>query len=110
MAMLGFAGIVSTELSTKTPLLEQLEDNLIPIALISISITFATIIPKLISGISLKDLTAAATGPNQAGPGLGQAMMLFDESYELWIGRIAMFGVVGLGVAEVLKGDAFFPL
>ena len=39
---------------------------------------------------------------------LGQLLAVFDQSLELWTGRIAMIGLVGLVAAEVVKGDAFF--
>ncbi len=37
-----------------------------------------------------------------------QILGVFDQSLELWTGRVAMLGLVGLVAAEVVKGDAFF--
>lgn len=37
-----------------------------------------------------------------------QMMQIFDQSIELWTGRIAMIGIVGLVAAEAIQGDAFF--
>jgi hypothetical protein len=37
-----------------------------------------------------------------------QAMAAFDTNTELWTGRVAMLGVLGLVAAELVKGDSLF--
>lgn len=37
-----------------------------------------------------------------------QLLALFDGNLELWLGRIAMFGVTGLLATELIRGDALF--
>ena len=55
-AMVGFTSIALTELSAHTPALEQIGQTVPAIILVSLTLTFATIVPKLVSGSSLKDL------------------------------------------------------
>ncbi len=117
----------------------------------SLLITVGSLMPKLLSGTSLKELQDSATSGNMTGQGWqqvrappagssargrpvgravgccacwshlacraaaarccwkrAQVLGLFDQSLELWTGRVAMIGVVGLVAAEVLKGDSFF--
>lgn len=37
-----------------------------------------------------------------------QVLALFDTNLELWLGRAAMIGLVGLYAVEAIKGDSFF--
>ena len=108
LAMLGFASVAAGELSLHTPALEQTLNAIPAIILLSLTISFATIVPKLVSGSSLKDLHSAATSENLKTEGLGQALALFDQSLELWSGRLAMIGFSGLIITELVKGDALF--
>lgn len=108
-AMLGFTGLALTEVSSHTPALEQVANSIPAIILVSLTFTVATILPKLVSGSSLKDLHAAASSENLKAEGLlGQALALFDQSLELWSGRLAMIGITGLCIVEAFKGDSLF--
>ena len=107
-AMLAFASVASTELSQHTPALEQTLNSIPAIVLLSLTLTFATIVPKLVSGSSLSDLHKAASSENLKTEGLGAALALFDQSLELWSGRLAMIGFSGLIITELVKGDALF--
>lgn len=68
----------------------------------------ASILPKIVAGMPLKDLHAAATSDNMRGPGVQQALAYFDTNTELWAGRLAMLGFAGLAVIEAVKGESFF--
>ena len=63
-AMLGFSSLALTELSTHTPALEQAANAVPGIILLSLALTFATIVPKLVSGTSLKELHEVASSEN----------------------------------------------
>ncbi|KAG2485604.1 hypothetical protein HYH03_015667 [Edaphochlamys debaryana] len=80
------------------------------IILFSLTISLASILPKLVSGIPLSELNAAATSENLKGDGIQAALGLFDTNVELWSGRLAMLGFSGLILIEALAkgGDSFF--
>ncbi|KXZ54198.1 hypothetical protein GPECTOR_5g292 [Gonium pectorale] len=109
IAMIGFVSILGPEISKKQPVLEQLGDAWFGVILFSFTIAFASILPKLIAGVPLKDLHAAATTENMKGEGIQQFVALFDTNIELWSGRLAMLGFAGLIALEVAKGgESFF--
>jgi hypothetical protein len=54
MAMLGFAGIALAELQQQVPAAEQFANDVSGVALLSITLTLASIFPKFVSGCSLK--------------------------------------------------------
>lgn len=106
VAMLGFVGTMLAEHSDKTPVLEQFGSDVAGVALLSVAITLASLFPKFASGSSLRDLHAAATGPNLQSEGaLGQLMGAFDTNVELWSGRLAMVGVLGVVLLEAFTGN-----
>jgi len=108
-AMVGFTSLALTEASKHTPALEQLGNSWAGIILVSLALSFATIVPKLVSGTSLKELHDNATSENLKSEGLaGQLIALFDQKFELWSGRLAMIGIIGLVAVEAVKGDSFF--
>lgn len=51
--MLGFVGVASTELSQHITATEQLSDDLLGVGLLALSLTIASVMPKLVSGNSL---------------------------------------------------------
>lgn len=110
MAMLGFAGIALAELQTGVPAAEQFANDVAGVSLLAVALTFASIFPKFVSGCSLKDLHASATSDNLRGngQGVGQLLGLFDTNTELWTGRVAMIGIVGLLAAEAFTGKVLF--
>eukprot|EP00955_Chlamydomonas_euryale_P014410 155138-Chlamydomonas_euryale.AAC.5 len=107
--MLGFANLALTELSSHTPALEQVAAGAVPAVLLSLLLAVATVMPKIVSGSALSALHASASSANlKADGGLGQVLAVFDQGLELWAGRLAMIGVVGLIAVEAVKGDALF--
>ena len=62
--MLGFTSLALSELSTHTPALEQTANAIPSIILVSFTLAFATIVPKLVSGTSLKELHEVASSSN----------------------------------------------
>ena len=104
--MLGFAAIAAAELSTQTPALEQFGSDWLGVALMSVTLSLASVFPKLVSGSSLADLHAAATSDNLKGEGIiGTLAALFDTNAELWLGRLAMLGIAGLIGVEAVTGN-----
>jgi hypothetical protein len=56
-----------------------------------------------------QELHASATSDNLRGKeGVSQALGLFDTNTELWTGRIAMIGIVGLLAVEGFTGKVLF--
>ncbi|KAG1678270.1 hypothetical protein FOA52_013891 [Chlamydomonas sp. UWO 241] len=108
-AMLGFAAIAITELSSHTPAAEQLSSSVPSILFVSLLLAVATVMPKVVSGAPLAQLHAAATSENLKAEGaIGIFFSLFDCTLEMWSGRLAMLGLVGLPIVEAFKGDALF--
>lgn len=108
LAMLGFAGIALSEMSSHTPVLEQWSNNWVLAVFYMLLISLGSLMPKFASGFPLKELVDTATRENLDGPGVQQVLKYFDNSLELWTGRVAMIGIVGLVVAELIKQDSFF--
>lgn len=40
--------------------------------------------------------------------GLPKVLAFFNKTHELWLGRIAMLGLVGLAILEGVRGTATF--
>ena len=51
--------------------------------------------PKVVSGTSLDTLQNAASREE-----LPDNLRFFNKTHEIWLGRVAMLGLVGLGVVE----------
>lgn len=108
LAMWGFLWGVLEEHNSHIPVADQFADSWLPVLLTILSISMATILPKLVSGVSLKTLMETATGDNLDGGSGGQILRYFDATNELLIGRVAMMGFSGLLIVEALKADAIF--
>jgi hypothetical protein len=65
--MYAFAAIAFTEFKAHTPALEQFGNEWFGVLFFSLLITAASIVPKLASGVPLKDLLAGATSDNMTG-------------------------------------------
>lgn len=90
LAMLGFTAAVGAELASGTPLLQQFSSATGPVLATFAIFSLASLIP-ILNGANLKE----ALGP-------------FRPEAELLNGRLAMIGLVALGVVEVVKGSALF--
>ena len=101
--MLAFALVSLTELTSHQSVLQQLQQAPGKTTFLMLLISVASIIPKYVSGVSLRDLYDAASRD-----GLPDNLKFFNRTHEVWVGRVAMIGILGLGIVEVLKGDALF--
>lgn len=102
--MIAFVAIALTEVTQHKGLLEQLQSYPGKTATLMVLISIASLIPKYVSGVSLRDLYDAATRE-----GLPDNLKFFNRTHEVWVGRVAMLGITGLAAVEVLikKGALF---
>lgn len=109
LAMLGFAGTALSELGTHSTMADQFSNSWFTVIFFMLLITFASLMPKLGSGYSLKQMQDGATSANLAGgTGFASVLQYFDTTTELLVGRAAMLGVTGLIVVETVTGKSFF--
>jgi hypothetical protein len=107
--MISFASILSSELSTHTTILEQAPNAIFSIISIMVALTVATLVPKFVTGTSLKELHAAAKPEDWENAGaVGYLLRVIDSDIELWVGRVAMMGLVGTALVEVGLGKSVF--
>lgn len=58
---------------------------------------------RFASAMHAEDLHGAANRD-----GLPRILAFFNKTHELWVGRVAMIGLVGLGVLEAVRGTPLF--
>eukprot|EP01025_Chloroclados_australasicus_P043719 TRINITY_DN4689_c0_g1_i5.p2 TRINITY_DN4689_c0_g1~~TRINITY_DN4689_c0_g1_i5.p2 ORF type:complete len:226 (-),score=20.60 TRINITY_DN4689_c0_g1_i5:211-798(-) len=104
LAMWGFFLAVITELSRGIGIIEQLQLTYINVLITNGLIFLGSVAPKYSAGVSLQDLNEAASADN------GQQFIVFNNEYEIWAGRVAMVGIIGLLLTEVFVkgGKALF--
>mmetsp|Transcript_6754 Transcript_6754/g.19429 ORF Transcript_6754/g.19429 Transcript_6754/m.19429 type:complete len:190 (-) Transcript_6754:5135-5704(-) len=100
LAMWAFAAMMITEASTHVPFLQQAETNYLSAISWTATIALASLAPKFASGNSLKNLHEAASRD-----GLPPVLSFFNKTHELWLGRVAMIGLVGTAAVEAIKGS-----
>ena len=105
LAMVGFAGIAVTELKTGQSALEQLPGALPTVAALAIALTFAGLVPKFATGVSLGELLAVTDKPGAMGEGIAAVWTAWNEKV---VGRTAMLGIAGLMATEAFLGHALF--
>ena len=103
--MVGFAGIAVTELKTGQSALEQLPGALPTVAALAIALTFAGLVPKFATGVSLGELLAVTDKPGAMGEGIAAVWTAWNEKV---VGRTAMLGIAGLMATEAFLGHALF--
>ena len=103
IAMLAFALCSFAEVTTHNSVLQQLQATPTKTVLFMALISLASLVPKYVSGVSLKDLYDAASRE-----GLPDNLKFFNKTHEVWTGRVAMIGILGLSIVEVFKGGALF--
>jgi hypothetical protein len=109
VAMLAFAAAAAAESSTHVSVADQFGAAWPGVLIIMALIMLGSLLPKFVTGYSLKELHESATTANMQGEGVQAALALFDTNLELWTGRIAMLGFTGLLANELfVKGGAFF--
>ncbi|KAK9861974.1 hypothetical protein WJX84_009429 [Apatococcus fuscideae] len=103
LAMMAFfAGVVAERVGHKS-IVEQAGQAVGPVILFMALISFASIIPKYSSGSSLKDLLETASRD-----GLPANLRFFNKTHEVWTGRVAMLGFLGLVGVELFLGRGLF--
>ncbi|KAK9822094.1 hypothetical protein WJX74_006649 [Apatococcus lobatus] len=103
IAMLAFvAGVVAERVGHKS-IAEQAGQATTSVIFFMILISAASIIPKYSSGTSLKELTETASRD-----GLPANLRFFNKTHEVWTGRVAMLGFLGLVAVEVFLGHGLF--
>ena len=103
VAMLAFALVSLSEVTSHRGILQQLQAAPVKTAWFMLLISVGSLIPKYVSGVSLADLYEAASRD-----GLPDNLKFFNKTHEVWLGRVAMVGVLGLTAVEVVKGGALF--
>ena len=101
--MLAFALVSLAEVTSHQSVLQQLQQAPTKTVLFMALISVASLLPKYVSGVSLKDLYHAASRE-----GLPDNLKFFNRTHEVWVGRVAMVGILGLSIVEVFKGGALF--
>lgn len=103
IAMLAFALVSLSEVASHRSVLQQLQAAPVKTVWFMVLISVASLIPKYVSGVSLTDLYEAASRD-----GLPDNLKFFNKTHEVWVGRVAMVGFLGLTAVEVFKGGALF--
>ena len=101
--MLAFVAVAFGELTTGKSVLEQVPTVPFRIVFVSFLISVASILPKYSAGVSLQEITEAASRT-----GLPPQLRFFNKTHEVWLGRVAMLGFTGLIIVELFKGGALF--
>ena len=101
--MLAFALVSLSEVTSHRGVFQQLQQAPYKTAFFMLLISVASFIPKYISGVSLRDLYDVATRD-----GLPDNLKFFNRTHEVWVGRVAMVGFLGLAIVELFKGGALF--
>ena len=84
--------------------LQQLSVHPIWTTFFAITLSAASIMPKVVSGMPLEALQNAASRDD-----LPEKLRFFNKTHEIWVGRVAMLGLVGLTLTEafITKGALF---
>eukprot|EP01026_Neomeris_dumetosa_P038002 TRINITY_DN3091_c1_g2_i1.p2 TRINITY_DN3091_c1_g2~~TRINITY_DN3091_c1_g2_i1.p2 ORF type:complete len:182 (-),score=31.18 TRINITY_DN3091_c1_g2_i1:122-667(-) len=99
LAMWGFLFGAIAELTSGAGIITQIQSSYLSILVTNGLIFLGSMAPKYSAGVSMKDLIEATGSEN------GTLFIVFNNVYELWLGRVAMLGIVGLIATElVLKG------
>ena len=104
IAMMAFLLISIGELTSGRGVTQQLERHPLWTFVFALTLSVASLLPKLVSGTGLDDLHNAASREE-----LPQNLRFFNKTHEIWVGRVAMLGLVGLTVVElfITKGALF---
>ena len=101
--MLAFVAVAFGELTTGQSVIEQVASVPFRVVFVSFLISVASILPKYSAGVSLQEITEAASKT-----GLPPQLKFFNKTHEVWLGRVAMLGFTGLIIVELFKGGALF--
>jgi len=103
VAMWAFLAAVAAEAASGRSVLEQLAAAPLSVVATVALIAVGSLAPKFASGVSLSSLIASASRE-----GLPPQLRFFNKTHELWVGRVAMLGFVGLVGTELVLRRALF--
>ena len=95
--MWAFLAAVAAELGSGRSVLEQLSAAPLSVMATAALITLGSLAPKFASGVSLGSLIASS-----GREGLPKELAFFNRTHEIWLGRVAMLGFVGLVATELV--------
>jgi len=103
VAMWAFLICSLQELLYGQSVVQQFQAHPVATVFLGLTLSVASVAPKYVSGVSLNDLQEAASRD-----GLPQALRFFNKTHEIWLGRVAMLGLVGLAGLELYLGHPLF--
>ena len=84
-------------------MLEQFSVAPFKVTFFMLLISIGSLVPKFASGVPLSKLYDAASRGS-----MPSALAFFNKTHEIWLGRVAMIGILGLAATETFLHRALF--